>query len=319
MSALEELFPDEEGVSISDYLSTSDLSHYEKAKSLWAEIPVEERHSFFQNQLKSLRSKQDFSGIMDIHPAWLLRPLEKESPRVIGLILRHLPSKHVRYLLEHLPKRVTMRLPKLVESFYVPSEILALVWRRFERHFHPMPLARSFAQYDFDHIHYLKSEEIDHLLRDLGMSELALSLVGTTKKIAHVLLNRFSIKDAKTLVSRIKEYQNQDRTFCRESRYTVLELDGEEHGVEAFLKELGAAAFSKAFQTEQMNLFRAVSQKMSPSESYLLKRYIDSHLPAALGAFVERRQSWVMDHIIRLSEEGSLDPQWAELRARDAA
>ncbi|MDZ4224677.1 MAG: hypothetical protein U1D33_02090, partial [bacterium] len=67
-----------------------------------------------EQQLKALCAQESFSGIAEIHPAWLVEALKKESPRVIGVILRHLPSKHVRYLLEHLPKRTVMQLPKLI-------------------------------------------------------------------------------------------------------------------------------------------------------------------------------------------------------------
>ncbi len=319
ISALELLHQEGAAVDLSSYLGEQHQSEYQKAKDLWQKIPTETRENFLWNQLKALRSKEDFSGVVDIHPAWLLKPLERESPRVIGVILRHLPSKHVRYLLEHLPKRVTLRLPKLMESFYVSSEILTLVRRRFERHFHPMHLSRSLGQYDFDHIHYLKSEEMDGLIRDLGLSELALSMVKTSKRIVHIVLNRLGVRDAKALVQRIKEYQHASPHFCREARYTVLELGKNQMGVEAFLRELGTAALAKSFGAEHESLCHAVSQKMSPDQSYLFKRYVDNAKPMSAGAQVQRRQEWTLKHLADLSQAGLLDPQWAEGKTREAA
>src|SRR3989344_5710237 len=109
------------------------------------------------SQLKALRAQESFSGIAEVHPAWLVEALKRESPRVIGVILRHMPSKHVRYILERLPRRTVEKMPQLVEAFCVPKEILSVVRHRFEKNFLPFHSSRSLKTFDFSHLYYLRN------------------------------------------------------------------------------------------------------------------------------------------------------------------
>ncbi|MDO8526543.1 MAG: hypothetical protein Q7T03_02525 [Deltaproteobacteria bacterium] len=272
-----------------------------------------------QEQLKAFSARESFSGIAEIHPAWLLEALKKESPRVIGVILRHLPSKHVRYLLEHLPRHVVVKLPKLIEAFYVPTEILNLVRRRFERHFVPVRISHQPELIDFNHLYYLKMEEIDLLFHDLGMSELALSLVGSTRQVMKVILNRFGIKEAKEILSRIKRYQLQEKGFVKEAKYSVLETGGEVLGAERFLKELGLLSLVKAFDRSDISLFNILRQRLSPDCAYLFKRYLDRQVSRADTQTVAKRKIWILEHVRVLSEQGKIDSVWSKVSSQEAA
>lgn len=269
-------------------------------------------------QLKALCAQEGFSGIAEIHPAWLLEILKKESPRVIGVVLRHLPSKHVRYLLEHLPKRVTMELPKLVEAFYVPTEVLRVVRRRVERHFVPMRISHQIDLLTFSQLYYLKIEELECLFYDLGLSELALSLVGGSKEVLKIVLNRFMIREAKEVLKRIKSYPGEARWFLQDARYSVLELGRKELGCRRFLDELGLRALAKAVKDVHSDRVEALWQKMAPEQAYLLKRYLDESREERSSEKKHKRQQWVLDHVRRLSEEGLIDSFWKECFREEA-
>ncbi|OGQ05555.1 MAG: hypothetical protein A3F82_02655 [Deltaproteobacteria bacterium RIFCSPLOWO2_12_FULL_44_12] len=271
------------------------------------------------SQLKALRAQESFSGIAEVHPAWLVEALKRESPRVIGVILRHLPSKHVRYLLEHLPKRIVMQLPKLVEAFYVPTEILNLIRRRFERHFVPMRISRQRESFGFHQLYCLKIEELELLFRELGLSELALSMVGSGRKILQMVLNRFGIQDAKEILHRIKRFSPQARWLLKDAKYSVLELNSDEKGVEHFLKELGLEALAKAMSPADSFFFEALKQKLSPENAYLFKRCMDEQ---ALGFSPEKgtkRKEWVVEHVLDLSKKGKIDSIRSGESKREAA
>lgn len=261
-------------------------------------------------RLKTCVSQESFSGLDQIHPAWLLETLKKESPRVIGVILRHLPSKHVRYLLEHLPRHLTARLPKLVEAFYVPSEILNEVRRRFESHFVPMPVSHQIESFSFEHLYYLKAEELEILFHELGLSELSLSFVGSPRRVLNVMLNRFNIREAKEILSRLKQFQTEPGWFFQDARYSVLELVGVGLGAQAFLAELGILSMAKAFDRSQIALFETLKQKLAPERAYLLKRYLEEQWGAANSQTTGKRQEWVLEHLRQMSNKGLVDGVW---------
>lgn len=265
-----------------------------------------------EQHLRALSAQESFSGIAEIHPAWLVEALKKESPRVIGVILRHLPSKHVRYLLEHLPKRTVMQLPKLIEAFYVPQEILDLVRSRFERHFVSMPISHQLERFSFEHLFCLKTEELESLFHDLGLSELALSLVDAPRKIWKIILNRFDIGDAKEILNRIREYETEEKWILKDARYSILELKGKEMGAASFLMELGIIALARSFSREDLSLYETLRQKLSPDHAYLLKRYLDEQVARTCGPRETRRKERVLKQVRFLSQKGKIDVIWAK-------
>ena len=302
-----------------EYVGGEEKNPIQEEIVAWLDIDPIQRPAMVQQFVRTIRSQEEFSGIAEIHPAWLLEPLKNESPRVIGVILRHIPSKHVRYILEHLPRRTVEQLPKLVESFFVPKEILSLIRRRFERHFLPLPCSRTLRKFEFSHLYYLRNEELDLLFRALGMAELAYSFAATSKKIVQVILNRFSVTDARHLLEQIKKYRDADPGRISEARYTVLELGGEKLGSELFLKELGIASLARGFTAGDDFLYQALRQKLDPAQSYLLKRYIDVQVQRGDVAQARLRQKWILGEVAVLSHQGRIDPLWAQYLMAEAA
>lgn len=302
----------EEAQVLGSYLTPAHAEIFRHAVDGLQSVDISER-------LQALRAQEDFSGIAEIHPAWLLEILKKESPRVIGVVLRHLPSKHVRYLLEHLPKRITMELPKLVEAFYVPTEVLGVVRRRVERHFVPMRISHQIDLMTFSQLYFLKIEELECLCYDLGLSELALSLMGATKEVLKIVLNRFMIREAKEVLKRIKMHSTEQKWFLQDARYSVLELGRKELGCRRFLDELGLMAMAKGVREIQADQVEALWQKMAPEKAYLFKRYLDESRQEKNLEKKTKRQNWVLEHVRRLSEEGLIDSFWKECFRKEAA
>lgn len=282
-------------------------------------IPQNKRKKHLLQLLKSLQTQSTFSGIAEMHPAWLVKTLQEESPRVVALILRHLPSRHVRYILEHLPKSLVARLPKLVESFYISSEILNLVRKRFERHFVPMPISHQVESFRFGHLYYLKIEELQILFRDLGVSELSLALITFSKKLITLILNRFGVQDAKVILERMKEYRDISLQLRQDAQYTILELHAKDLGVEPFLKEVGFASLAKAFGPGDTFYFEALKQKLSLGDAAVLKRYLEENFNRFNLEVRLQRQEWVLQHLRHLCEEGKIDAVWKESLKKQAA
>lgn len=300
-----------EAHALLNYLSPQLQDSFQSILQGLDSLPPEGFEEYLRARLKALHAQESFSGIAEIHPAWLLEALKKESPRVIGVILRHLPSKHVRYLLEQLPKRIVMKLPKLIEAFYVPNEILNLIRRRFERHFVPMHISHQMEQMEFDHLYYLKMEELDCLFYELGLSELSLSLVGSPRQMIKVILNRFCIRDAKAILNKLKQHHGEEKWLLKDAKYSILELGAEEIGAERFLRELGLLALAKAFESSDLHIYELLKQKLSPESAYLFKRYLDEQVLRFKPQWAARRKGWVMEHVLDLSEKGAVDRLWS--------
>ncbi|MBI4124362.1 MAG: hypothetical protein HY609_04245 [Deltaproteobacteria bacterium] len=311
VAALALLEEPKEAKLLQDYLSEARAQDYQAALGLLEGGDA-------AAALKALRAQEDFSGIAEIHPAWLLEVLKSESPRIIGVVLRHLPSRHVRYLLEHLPRRLTMELPKLIEAFYVPGELLNVIRRRIERRFVPMRITHDVEQFGIQHLYYLKAEELEALCYDLGLGELALSLVGSSRKILQIILNRFKIGEAKEILARIKRYQGEPRWFLKDARYSVLELGQKEMGARRFLEELGLVVLAKTFVRFDRPV-RALYQKMAPERAYTFKRYLDESLTRGRPEKTAKRTEWVLQYLERLSGEEKVDPLWKTSFQKEAA
>lgn len=247
--------------------------------------------------LQALAAGDDFFGLPEIHPGWLLAILKEESPRVIGVVLRHLPSKQVRFLLEHLPKRITMKLPNLIEAFYVPTELLGVVRRRLEKHFVSFRNSHQTASSDFERIYNLKLDALEALFYDLGLSELALSLIDSARSMLKVVLNRFTIRDAKEILKRVKLFQEEVSWLLKDARYSVFQVGQGEIGPSRFLVELGLVSVAKALSPEDEECFLVLRQKMAPEKAHLFKRYWEEVRTNAGVEKVAKRKSWVLEHM----------------------
>lgn len=232
------------------------------------------------------------SNAAQIHPAWIVKELENESPKVIGIVLRWLPSSHVRFILDNLPKRVKMALPKLVESFSVPAPILRMIRSSFEKKFGAISNGTSEVN-SFGDVVNLKLGDLEMLFKDLGIHELALAFNNVEFSAMKVLLNRMSITTARALQQRIKDVAEADESILKDARYTILEVALDQEDIDKLLIDVGLAAFSKAIDDPEM--YSALKLKLDPVASYVLKRYVDQY--AGLGKLTKERQAIVMDRI----------------------
>ena len=295
-----------------DFVSAEDRDACKAAIDQALQIDPVERESTLRQQARSQLSSEQWSGLAEIHPAWILEELKNESPRIIGIILRYLPSKHVRYLLEHLSPVIRFAIPNVVEAFSVPQPILDVIRRRFESRFRPLHLSRSIESFEFDHLYYLRGDELEVFFRDLGLQELAMALSGISGKSLTVLLNRLSLRDAKRLQGRMRSLEDVSDVLKRQARYTVLEVEGERLGPEHLLLEIGLAAFSRAVSMDNHDLFGKLEIKLDPRVSYVLKRYIDERLEKNTNTVAEERQNIILSRVSALAQENLIDSSWTK-------
>jgi len=266
-------------------------------------------------KLNALIAAKQFSGIAEIHPAWILEELKYESPRIIGIIMRYLPSKQVRYILKNLPPEIRDRIPNLVEAFAVPEAILDVIKKRFESRFLPIHISKTQDNFSFEHLYYLKSDELEVLLSELGLCEMALALDGLSDKFLQVVLNRLSLKDAKRLHKYIKKMGGYSREIKQQARFAVLET-GDDVCSENLLVEIGLGSLARAMNPKDEELYLLMRQKMSPKIAYVLKRFIDERASCNSQVSVDERRKLVLSCIAELAGEMRIDGQWAKFSSQ---
>ena len=260
--------------------------------------------------IAQMAASERFSSIAEIHPAWLLERLTGEPPRVVGIILRALPSSHVRYLLKNLPPMLRDRVPSMVESFAVRPEVLEIIRRRFEANFLPMRISKRVSHPGFEHLYFLKTGEIEALVRELGLVELAIALSGITGKALHMIFNRLDLKDAKRLQAKIKGLKSISPELYRQARLNILKIEGRHEGPEKMLISAGLAALASAMGSGHAEPAGLMQQKMPPSDAYLLKRFLDETRLAKNPKVDAERQAMVLRTVAELSADGRISPEW---------
>lgn len=274
-------------------------------------LTEEERVGYIVDKLRSFVAREEFIGLAEIHPAWLVEVLSKEAPRIIGIVLRYLPSKQVRYIIEHLPKRIKQKLPQLIDSFAVPAPILKVIKNRFERQFISLQTVHDFDEFGFENISSLKSSELETLFRDLGIHELALALKGVDRRSLNILFNRLSVDEARSLHQRIRSLTDAKPNLLRDAKYTVLEMTLTETNPGDLLLDVGLNSFAKAFSDEDLKIYPYIKQKIEPRLGYTLKRYLDEHLGSNYPEVCEERKIVILSRVEALSRAGSIDESLA--------
>jgi len=293
-----------------DYMSERDRGSCEELISRFESEP--DKDLVLEQLIRQLVASEKFSSLAEVHPAWVLEFLRGEPPRVVGLILRSLPSNHVRFLLEHLPPILRERIPNMVESFAVDPQILAVIRRRFEKNFLPMRISRQVRSPAFEHLYFLKGDELAELIRELGLLELAIAFAGMSKKALHMIYNRLDLKDARRLKNRIDELKvmSISTELYRQARFNLLEIEGRHEGSERMLKSVGLAALASAAGHEYDNMIRLLMQKLPPTDGYLLKRFIDERRKRTSEVVAGQRQDLVLAIISELAAGGRISRQW---------
>ncbi|MBI4237066.1 MAG: hypothetical protein HY696_01450 [Deltaproteobacteria bacterium] len=299
-------------VALHDYAPAVETVALQERVAALQALPDSEREAAIDEQLQTLRTAQELVLLGEIHPSWLVDILLHESPRVIGLILRFLPSRHTRYVLEHLPTALREQLPSVVDAFAVSDVVLKIIRHRFESHFAPARLASQVEELSIQTLHGLNLVELETLIRDLGVDELAMAFGHMSTAALRMLLNRLPFVEAKALKSRIAELRGLDQRQEQEARYTVLEVPLERKDPEGLISEVGILALAKAFSPRELPSLPIIKQKLPPRLAYLLQRDVDTHVLAAHSAITEARQARVLRRIGVLARQQLIDAAWLE-------
>lgn len=250
-----------------------------------------------------IMSASDASALQDVHPEWMLKILEQETPRVIAILLRYIPSKQSRYILERLPARIKEHMPHFVDAFSVPTLVVQSMRRRFESHFSAVSSVHA-GKDSFADIASLSFEDLPKLICDLGLHEVALAFADADDRSVQILTKRLPEADARRLQERMHHLEDAPKALTRDAKFTILDIDVEAVPSEVFLFEIGIRAFAKACGRAEKELIDALSLKLEPRVGrWLLSQAARKSEGGELGGL---RQKMILNRLETLSKAGVL-------------
>lgn len=238
----------------------------------------------------------DSVQLQDVHPEWMLKVLADETPRVIAILLRYIPSKQARTIMDRLPARIKDHMPHFVDAFSVPTAVVQAIRRQFESHFLQTASSGPFTA--------LGHEDLPKLICDIGLQEMALAFADADPRSVAILMKRLPETDARRLQERMHNLTDSPRTLCRGAKFTILDIDADAVSSDQFLFEVGLRAFAKAWTPADVAIIRALSLKLEPRVGeWILSQIARQSGGGELGGL---RQQIILDRLATLSQAGVL-------------
>ena len=252
------------------------------------------------DELKRLALDSKKSPLADIHPDWLLQALQKESPRTIATILRHLPGQHVSHILAGLPESLLKGMPSFSETFSLDPEVALILRRRFEQQFRERASESTSRLAGLKNFPCLK---LEMLFRELGFTEAAMAFATLNEKTIGLILRRVPPRDAALLKGRLSKNQEDiqdDRT--KQAQTHILSLDLEKSASNLIL-ELGFFVASKAALPVNRGVFMVLARKFSLRDGNLLLKYVERNLPLNSEKTTQRYEAEILSAMASLEGE----------------
>jgi len=240
--------------------------------------PKKSRPEDLSRSLAGLSPQGRVSLWSQADPGWLVESLRGESPLVWALIFRELPRAKVGRLLAELPKDMRKTIKEMSKNIPVEA-VWDLLKRRMEARFPSVSQELWEHPADFEPFQRLSTDQFLQLMRELGISEMAMAFAKVDRTATLAILHRLGVEEAKDLRSRIKQGGEHSTEVMREAQMNILSLEVEKLKTEELTLEIGFSVFSRSFGPEHRALVPIFVYKLPPRHGYVLKRYLDVNIP----------------------------------------
>lgn len=252
-----------------------------------------------QESWKNLAQPEEESLLYHADSSWVSQSFPGETAAVWAVILQDLPKARIGGVLKDLPKE-TRRDLKRVKVTQLPAAVIQLILRRAEGRF--PRIIRSDLEKDvvIKKLAPLGLRDLEKLLRELGISEMALAFSQINRSATRAILNRLNNADSKELRARIKKASGKKLPEQREAQLHILELDLEKLSPEEMVQEIGFGVFSRAFGKSDRALGEYFVHRFPPKQGYVLRRYLDENAPQNTDARITRTRERILDALTRI-------------------
>ena len=288
----------------------------QKAQAL-LQIPTEKRVPLMVRELKNALEFNGLFGIERMDPSWIVHGIKGESPRMVGVILLHLPIHVVRSILRRLPQHVRRALPPKSEIRNIPGDLATTLRQLFEARFAPMPTLGQ-GDFTFLDIIHLERQELYRLIRDLGLIELAQAFVSVGKMALLELCRRMPRSDAEELVQTVKLASRVDVPDPKSAQRFLSRVVSNFESTEEFLQKAGLWRLAKASVGESKRFRRAFGQRLPRRAGNLLFEFMErgDDMAEVDAAARQRLQDSVLIRVVLLSRTPAIAATWGKVTMR---
>jgi flagellar motor switch protein FliG len=278
------------------------------------EVPKKQRLSLLVREIRRMMSVRTQHRLEGVDPSWLLAGFRGEKPRVIGMVLMHMPSSITHQIVDRLPPAVRQALPPRSELRGVPMEVVRLVREQFDAKFALMEVPRDLKSFGFKEIVALEARELIQLTRSLGVEELACAFVSVGKRALAELLRRMPRENAEELIVAVKKVTKRDAMELKAAQKFLARVLVNFQNTDELFQKAGLYQLANAMMHEDRDFVRQVSQRFPRAHGRLLEEYLAK--AKEFGAWeperVHRLQDRILDQIKDLSGRGKISTRYIE-------
>jgi flagellar motor switch protein FliG len=283
-----------------------------KAQKL-EEIPRERRVAHMVGALKQMMTFRAMKGLEGVEPSWLSAGFKGESPRVVAIVLMHMPSSLVRQIVARLPEPVRDAMPPREELKQIPLPVVKLIRARFDAKFASMPLERDLAELQFRDLVLLTAKELVTVIRHVGADEIACAFLAVGKRALAEFLNRLPPEDAEELIAAVKRADMKDQMELKAARGFLAKVLGGFNNTDELFQKAGLYRLARAISVEDKTFVRQISQRFPRAHGRLLGEYLARVGEEALEDLqVRRLRDQVLDVVANLSRRGKIEARYGQ-------
>jgi flagellar motor switch protein FliG len=284
----------------------------EKAQKL-DEIPKEKRVPVMVRELKQMMTFRALKGLEGVEPSWLSHGFKGESPRVVAIVLMHMPSSIVKQVVARLPDPVKEAMPSRDELKGVPMELLKLVRARFDAKFASMPLERDVTTLRFRDLVLLTAKELVTVIRHAGADEVACAFLAVGKRALAEFLQRIPPEDAEELLAAVKRADVKDQMELKPARVFLAKVLSSFNNTDELFQKAGLYRLARAISVEDVTFIRQISQRFPRAHGRLLGEYLDRARELGLDETqVRRLRDQLLDVVVNLSRRGKIEARYGQ-------
>lgn len=284
----------------------------ERAEALLA-MPQETRTPLLVQELKALMAHGGQSGLELVDPTWVLHHMRGETPRMCGTILLGLPAPLMRSVLKRLPAAIRRALPPKSELQAIRPRLAQDVRTSFSANFAPMPASSSSNVKGLHDILFLERQELYHLIRDLGLTELGLAFAAVEKMALVELCRRLEKKQAHELIAAVQSASQVDVPDASVAQHFLSKIVVNFENTEEFLQKSGLWRLASACTHEDDAWCVALSQRLPRQAGTLFVELLaraKDMLAEQTDEVRLRLHDAILVRVVQLARKGDLSAHW---------
>jgi flagellar motor switch protein FliG len=277
------------------------------------EIPKEKRVPLMVRELKQMMTFRAIKGLEGVEPSWLSAGFKGESPRIVAIVLLHMPSSIARQVTARLPEAVRDAMPSREELKPVPLSVVKLVRARFDAKFASMPLERDVAELRFGDLVLLTAKELVSVVRHVGADEIACAFLAVGKRALAEFLSKLAPEDAEELIAAVRRADIKDQMELKAARGFLGKVLEAFNNTDELFQKAGLYRLARAISVEDATYTRQISQRFPRAHGRLLGEYLAKVRENGLDeAQVHRLRDQVIDVVVNLSRRGKIEARYGQ-------